>query len=68
MNWYRELTITNGTMYAGSRWLGDFSSHEAAIEVMTMRREQRVALTSRDTRCCTETDLELAAAIDFDEK
>lgn len=68
MDWYQELTITDGTMYAGSRWLGDFSSHEAAIEIMGIQREQRTVFSARETACCTEDNLELAAAIDFDER
>ncbi|MDN7988962.1 hypothetical protein QZM97_02615 [Burkholderia orbicola] len=68
MDWYQNLSIVDGTMYAGSRWLGEFSSHEAAIEIMGIQREQRVVFSARETACCTETDLELAAAIDYDER
>ncbi|KWA35768.1 hypothetical protein WT41_01585 [Burkholderia territorii] len=68
MNWYQELTITNGTMYAGSRWLGSFSSHEAALEAMSIKREQRTVYSERDTYCMTASDLDLLEAIDADEK
>lgn len=68
MDWYQDLDVQNGVMYAGSRWLGEFSSHEAALEIMTIQREQRKVYSARETYCCTEMDLELAAAIDFDER
>ena len=68
MDWYQELTINNGTMYAGSRWIGSFSSHEAALEIMSIRREQRTVYSARETERCTESDLELAEAINFDER
>lgn len=68
MDWYQEISVNNGVMYAGSRWLGEFSSHEAALEAMSIKREQRVVLTERDTYCMTESDLDLLAAIDFDER
>jgi hypothetical protein len=55
-------------MYAGSRWIGSFSSHEAALEIMSIRREQRTVYSARETHCCTESDLELAEAINFDER
>lgn len=67
MDWYQNLSIVNGTMYAGSRWLGEFSSHEAALEALSIKREQRVVLTERDTYCMTESDLDMLEAIDYDE-
>ncbi|UEP23138.1 hypothetical protein LL999_23120 [Burkholderia ambifaria] len=68
MDWYQEISVTNGVMYAGSRWIGSFSSHEAALEIMSIRREQRTVYSARETYCCTEMDLELASAIDYDER
>ncbi|WP_333998258.1 hypothetical protein [Burkholderia orbicola] len=71
MDWTQPLIVNGGTLYAGvngDRWLGEFSSHEAAIEIMGIQREQRVVFSAQETACCTETDLELAAAIDFDER
>ncbi|WP_175739991.1 hypothetical protein [Burkholderia ambifaria] len=68
MDWYQEISVTNGVMYAGSRWIGSFSSHEAALEIMSIRREQRTVYSARETHCCTEADLELAEAINFDER
>lgn len=68
MDWYQNLSIVNGTMYAGSRWLGEFSSHEAALEALSIKREQRVVLTERDTYCMTESDLDMLEAIDYDER
>ena len=68
MDWYQEISVTNGVMYAGSRWIGSFSSHEAALEIMSIRREQRTVYSARETACCTEMDLEQAEAIDYDER
>jgi hypothetical protein len=71
MDWTQPLVVNGGTLYAGvngDRWLGEFSSYEAAIEIMGIQREQRIVYSAMETACCTETDLELAAAIDFDER
>lgn len=71
MNWNQALVVNGGTLYAGvngDRWLGEFSSHEAALEIMSIQRGQRKVFNHRETFCCTEDDLELAAAIDFDER
>ncbi|MDN7703297.1 hypothetical protein QZM15_32960 [Burkholderia sp. AU44665] len=71
MDWTQPLVVNGGTLYSGvngDRWLGEFSSHEAALEIMAIQREQRTVYSSRETHCCTEGDLELAAAIDFDER
>jgi hypothetical protein len=68
MDWYQDISVTNGVMYAGSRWIGSFSSHEAALEIMSIRREQRTVYSARETACCTEMDLEQAEAIDYDER
>jgi hypothetical protein len=31
MNWHQSMTIVDGRLYAGDRWLGSFSSHSAAL-------------------------------------
>lgn len=71
MDWTKPLVVNGGTLYAGAngdRWLGEFSSYEAALEIMSIRREQRTVYSARETHCCTEADLELAEAINFDER
>lgn len=68
MNWYQELTITNGTMYAGSRWLGSFSSHEAALEALSIKRHQASVISADETHCMTDEDIDLLEAIDADER
>lgn len=68
MDWYQEISVTNGVMYAGSRWIGSFSSHEAAIEALMMKRHQCTALCAADTHCMTEEDIDLLEAINFDER
>lgn len=71
MDWTQPLVVSDSTLFAGvngERWLGSFSSHEAAIEALTLRRECREVLTADETYCCTESDLDLLAAIDADEE
>lgn len=71
MDWTYSLVVNGGTLYAGvngDRWLGEFSSYEAAPEAMTIKREQRVVYSERDTYCMTASDLDLLEAIDFDER
>ncbi|QTO46367.1 hypothetical protein [Burkholderia latens] len=70
MDWTQPLVVNGGTLYAGvngDRWLGEFSSYEAALEAMTIKREQRVVYSERDTYCMTESDIDLLEAIDYDE-
>ncbi|MEI7296642.1 hypothetical protein WCQ02_31250 [Paraburkholderia tropica] len=64
MNWQTELTVIDGTMYAGSRWLGRFSSHQAAIEGLQLKRKE---LREAKCRALTEPDFDLLEAIDADE-
>lgn len=71
MDWTQPLVVNGGTLYAGAngdRWLGEFSSYEAALEALSIKREQRVVLTERDTYCMTDSDLDLLEAIDADER
>lgn len=71
MDWTQPLVVNGRTLYSGvngDRWLGEFSSHEAALEIMAIQREQRTVYNFRETHCCLESDLELAAAIDYDER
>lgn len=71
MNWNQPLVVNGGTLYAGvngDRWLGEFSSYEAAREAMMIKREQRVVYSERDTYCMTASDLDLLEAIDYDER
>jgi hypothetical protein len=71
MDWTQPLVVNGGTLYAGAngdRWLGEFSSYEAALEIMSIRREQRTVYSARETACCTEMDIEQAEAIDYDER
>lgn len=64
MDWQTELTIVDGTMYCGSVWLGRFSSHQAAIEALQLKRKQ---VSEVKCRALTEPDFDLLEAIDSDE-
>lgn len=71
MDWTQPLVVNGGTLYAGvngDRWLGEFSSYEATREAMSIKREQRVVYSERDTYCMTASDLDLLEAIDYDER
>jgi hypothetical protein len=71
MDWMQPLVVNGGTLYAGvngERWLGEFSSYEAAREAMSIKREQRVVYSERDTYCMTASDLDLLEAIAADER
>ncbi|WP_321905175.1 hypothetical protein [Paraburkholderia tropica] len=65
MDWQQELTVVDGQMYADSRWLGRFSSHQAAIEGLQVKRNQ---LSEHKCRAMCESDFDLLACIDFDEE
>jgi hypothetical protein len=71
MDWTQPLVVNDGTLYAGEnggRWLTDFSSYEAAIEIIGIYRRNETVYSARDTSCCTDIDLELAAAVNYDER
>lgn len=71
MDWTQPLVINGGMLYSGhmgDRWLGEFSSYEAAREAMSIKREQLVVYSERDTYCMTASDIDLLEAIDYDER
>jgi len=61
MNWHQDMTVIDGRLYAGDRWLGNFTSHSAAMAGIQIMRNggSDVALA--------EDDRDLLAAIDADE-
>lgn len=61
MNWHQNLTVIDGRLYAGDKWLGNFTSHSAAMAGITVMRNG-----SSDVEM-TEDDRDLLAAIDADE-
>jgi|GEM_PF-1737390 len=61
MNWQQDMTIIDGRLYAGDRWLGSFSSHSAAMAGIQIMRNG-----SSDVELA-EDDRDLLAAIDADE-
>lgn len=70
MDWTQPLVINGGMLYSGhmgDRYLGEFSSYEAAREAMSIKREQRTVCSECDTYYMTASDLDLLEAIDADE-
>jgi hypothetical protein len=62
MNWNRpDFMIDNGDMYSGSRFLGAFSSTEAALAGLRMMREDKVV---PECKYLTDSDLTLLELID----
>ncbi|KWN80830.1 hypothetical protein WM24_23630 [Burkholderia ubonensis] len=67
MNWNQDFTYIGGTLYAGERWLGEFSSLEAAREGVSLKRDGVELIDADDTHCMTESDVDMLEAIDADE-
>jgi len=61
MNWHQNLMVIDGRLYAGDKWLGNFTSHAAAMAGIALMRHG-----SSDVEM-TEDDRDLLAAIDADE-
>lgn len=75
MDWTQELSVIDSTLYAGDRWLGEFSSHAAAMgAIRVMRKRNGMRLLSDighedlcDLVVMTDEDADLIEAIDADE-
>jgi hypothetical protein len=64
MNWHQSMTIVDGRLYAGDRWLGSFSSHSAALAAIQIMRNPMQPYFGP---ALAEDDVDLLAAIDSDE-
>ncbi|MDR6389180.1 hypothetical protein [Paraburkholderia phenoliruptrix] len=64
MNWNRDMTVIDGRLYAGDRWLGSFSSHERALGGIQIMRNPMQPYFGP---ALAESDIDLLAAIDADE-
>ncbi|KVC83985.1 hypothetical protein [Burkholderia ubonensis] len=70
MDWHQPLVINGGMLYSGQmgeRWLGEFSSLEAAREGVSLKRDGVELIDADDTHCMTESDVDMLEAIDADE-
>ena len=69
MDWHQPLVINGGMLYSGlmgDRYLGEFSSHEAALAVLAAQREN-LCFCQDCSPVLTESDIDLMLAIDADE-
>lgn len=66
MNWDQDMTIVDGRMYAGDKWLGEFSSHQAALTALKIMRDSGPSPSADDGKILTRLDLDLMAVIDAD--
>lgn len=64
MNWHQDMTVIDGRLYSGDRWLGSFSSHGAALEGLQLKRDQ---IREHKCKSLTEDDHDLLEVIDMDE-
>lgn len=65
MDWQNtDFSIIGAVMYANDRWMGEFSSHEAAKAALTVMRNPAQTYLGH---ALAESDLDLLAAIVADE-
>ena len=62
MDWNKDFTIVDSTLYAGDKWMGSLSSHSAAMAGLRLMR------TGERGAALTDGDVEILEAIDFDER